>query len=80
MKSYIGVKIIKAEQMDLDVFNQNFRGSDNQVKPANHADSGSTVQPGYHVQYEDGYQSWSPKEVFERCYREITQSEKTLIN
>lgn len=26
-------------------------------------------QPGYLVQYEDGYQSWSPKEAFEKAYR-----------
>ena len=24
---------------------------------------------GYRVKYEDGYESWSPKEVFERAYR-----------
>lgn len=34
---------------------------------------------GYKVLYEDGYQSWSPKEVFERCYRKITEKEKALI-
>lgn len=34
---------------------------------------------GYKVIYEDGYESWSPKEVFERCYREITEKEKALI-
>lgn len=27
---------------------------------------------GYAVQYLDGYQSWSPKEVFEEAYREST--------
>ena len=36
-------------------------------------------EDGYKVIYEDGYESWSPKEVFERCYREITESEKSLI-
>lgn len=34
---------------------------------------------GFAVVYEDGYRSWSPKDVFERCYREITESEKALI-
>ena len=29
----------------------------------------------YFVQYEDGYLSWSPKHVFERCYRELTPQE-----
>lgn len=26
---------------------------------------------GYHVIYEDGYESWSPKDVFERAYMQI---------
>ena len=25
-------------------------------------------KPGYAVQYEDGHQSWSPKETFEKAY------------
>lgn len=29
-------------------------------------------QDGYAVTYEDGYQSWSPKEVFEAAYQPIT--------
>ena len=36
--------------------------------------------PGYKVVYEDGYESWSPKDVFERCYREVTSEEANLIN
>jgi hypothetical protein len=34
---------------------------------------------GYKVVYEDGYLSWSPKDVFERCYREVTQDEYALV-
>lgn len=34
--------------------------------------------PGYHVIYEDGYESWSPKDVFERAYLPITRPD-TLI-
>lgn len=30
---------------------------------------------GYQVVYEDGYTSWSPKDVFERAYRPITLPE-----
>ena len=37
------------------------------------------AKAGYKVRYEDGYTSWSPKEVFERCYRIITNSEIKLI-
>ena len=35
---------------------------------------------GYRVLYEDGYVSWSPRDVFERCYRRVTDQEKALIN
>ena len=34
---------------------------------------------GYKVVYEDGYESWSPKDVFERCYREVTEPEYHLV-
>lgn len=33
-------------------------------------------EPGYKVQYPDGCISWSPKGVFEQCYREISDEEK----
>jgi len=35
---------------------------------------------GYAVRYDDGYLSWSPQDVFERCYRPLIQSEVKLIN
>jgi len=35
--------------------------------------------PGYHVTYPDGYESWSPKNVFDNAYREITDSEEILL-
>ena len=35
--------------------------------------------PGYTVVYEDGYRSWSPREVFERCYRLVTVAERALL-
>lgn len=31
--------------------------------------AGDHGQPGYQVVYEDGYTSWSPKDVFDRAYR-----------
>ena len=34
---------------------------------------------GYLVIYGNGYESWLPKESFERCYREITEKEKSLV-
>lgn len=35
--------------------------------------------PGYKVVYEDGYVSWSPKDVFDRCYRKVTGKEALLV-
>lgn len=29
-------------------------------------------EPGYRVRYADGYESWSPKDVFERAYLPLT--------
>lgn len=54
-----------------------FRSIDG-AKPQGHSVS-CKPKDGYKVMYEDGYISWSPKEVFERCYREITEKEKGLV-
>ncbi len=42
-------------------------------------EQGEENQPGYKVTYPDGYVSWSPKEVFETAYREVTVSERKLF-
>ena len=36
------------------------------------------IEHGYGVIYEDGYQSWSPKETFEKAYRAIEGDEQAL--
>jgi len=56
MKKYIGVKMISAEPKQKTTL-----GTEN---------SEGGVQEGYKVVYEDGYESWSPKDVFEKAYRE----------
>ena len=64
MKQYIGAKIIKAEpayRVDGKVF----------VK-ANIVPSDVHIEDGYKVVYPDGYESWSPKDVFEAAYRETS--------
>ena len=33
--------------------------------------AGATAEGGYRVRYPDGYESWSPKAVFEEAYRPI---------
>ena len=60
MKTYIGVKVIKAEPC------YGYNGKckdDNLIYPID-----AIFQQGYMVQYEDGYVSWSPKDVFELAY------------
>lgn len=35
--------------------------------------------PGYRVVYPDGYESWSPKAVFEEAYRPVSNNEAALV-
>ena len=69
MKSYIGTKIIQAEVMDEFSFLAKEKGMGKEGEN----------RSGYKVVYPDGYVSWSPREVFETAYREVTNSEKELI-
>lgn len=70
MKHYIGSKIVKAwpavrYQRSPEIKPEYAEVGD--VIPV-----GATTQDGYRVQYEDGYLSWSPKDVFEKAYRATT--------
>ncbi len=60
MKEYVGIKSIKAHLMNLGDYN-NYRGWEipKDEDPA---------KEGYLVEYEDSYQSWSPKKAFEDAY------------
>lgn len=69
-KKYVGSKIILAEPMTQEAFLK-FKGR--------YRDGQETYGDGYLVEYEDKYQSWSPKDVFERCYREISKSEIEMM-
>lgn len=63
MKQYLGVKLIGAEPLNLGDYNI-YRGWE---IPSNE----DPKKEGYLVKYKDGYESWSPKDVFEESYREI---------
>ena len=63
MEKYIGVKMISAKPMNLGDYNK-YRGW--QI-PADE----DPARVGWLVRYEDGYESWSPKEVFGAAYRRI---------
>ncbi len=61
MEKYIGVNLIKAEPCTVDEFNA--------IRPLYYS---GECQDGYKVEYEEGYISWSPKDVFEEVYRLTT--------
>lgn len=65
MKKYIGIKNIKAEPMNLGDYNI-YRGW---KIPENE----NPNDEGYLVKYSDGYESWSPKKVFEEAYRSFDE-------
>ena len=62
MKQYIGTKLIEAEKA--------YRVDGKVVTLAeNRVPCGNEVERGYKVRYPDGYESFSPKQVFEEAYR-----------
>ena len=76
MKQYVGTKLVKAEPafmvngklVVVDDFSQTIP-----------APRDAEVKAGYKVVYPDGYESWSPRDVFERAYLplDIYPSQKT---
>lgn len=64
MKKYLGVKMIEAKPMNL--------GDYNRYKSWTIPEDEDPMKEGYMVVYPDGYVSWSPKEIFEEAYREIS--------
>ena len=72
MKQYIGTKMIQAEPA--------FRCTDNQMRVDIIVDPDEAAtyyksEEGYRVRYQDGYESWSPKAVFEAAYLPVTVNE-----
>lgn len=71
MKTYIGTKIINAKPMS--------RGEYNLYRGWKIPENEDPNDFGYLVRYDNSYESWSPKDVFEAAYREVTESEKSAI-
>lgn len=61
MKKYIGVKQISAKPMTMGEAYENGLLQKNRTITEN-----EKTLDGYYVEYDDGYVSWSPKDVFER--------------
>lgn len=74
LKQYIGTKMVKAEPMA-----KSAAVAKGWARPS----EGNEDVPGYHVQYTnpDGstYDSWSPKEVFEKSYQIAEDFKDRLI-
>lgn len=68
MKKYLGAKIVEAEPMGEIEFINKVRNED---VPKNFVG-----RQGYKVVYEDGYVSWSPKDVFEKAYKPIEDPDR----
>lgn len=65
MKKYIGTKLIEAEPV--------LRNMSGKLIPINMPVSlNELVEQGYKVRYPDGYESFSPKDVFEKAYMSLT--------
>ena len=67
MKTYIGAKLLKAKEMNI------FEASEVLKRPIPIPEN--KEEEGYLVEYEEGFKSWSPKSVFEKCYREVNIKE-----
>lgn len=65
MKKYIGTKMIEAEPV--------LRNMSGKLIPINMpVRLNELVERGYKVRYPDGYESFSPKDVFEKAYMPLT--------
>lgn len=65
MKKYIGTKQVEAEPLTLGEFisksGRNPYANDGKIHDNN--------EEGYLIKYQDGYESWCPKEVFDKAYK-----------
>ncbi len=70
MKAYIGTKFVNAKPMTHYEYCLKF--------PESRVKNQYESKEGYLVEYDNGYISWSPKVVFDKCYRVITDEEKNI--
>ncbi len=63
MKKYIGVKQISAKPMTMGEAYENGLLQKNRTITED-----EKMLDGYYVEYDNGYVSWSPKDVFEKAY------------
>lgn len=64
MKKYIGTKQIEAEPMTMGE-----AYAFKLLQAGRIPNESEKSKAGYHVRYQDGYESWSPAEPFEKAYK-----------
>lgn len=64
MKKYIGTKQVEAEPMTMGEAYEKGLLQAGRIPSKEEQDN-----PGYHVRYKDGYESWTPAEPFEEAYQ-----------
>lgn len=73
MDKYIGCKLVEATPAvrfrNGDLFNGEIKDLPNNKR-------GLWCEEGYRIVYEGGYESWSPKDVFEKSYIKVAPNEK----
>lgn len=74
MKKYIGTKMIEAEKA-FKVGDVIYSNENNEIDAYMLAE-GEVAQMGYKVRYPDGYESFSPKAVFEKAYLPLEVNKK----
>ena len=73
MKEYIGTKIVQAAPaLRFQLLSGEMRVVPYDQIHENGPVDAVAVEEGYKVVYQDGYESWSPKDVFETAYRETS--------
>ena len=64
MKKYIGTKLIEAEPMTMREADKNCL-----IAVGERLSKEEQSIEGYHTKYDDGVESWLPKDVFEKAYK-----------
>lgn len=78
MKKYIGTKLVRASKA-YRIGGKIYDNEHDEIKKVVLAD-GEQAEQGYKVTYADGYESFSPADVFERAYLPIECDEQTALS
>lgn len=70
MNKYIGTKLVEAEPA------YRLNGIIYHPDSPELIAAGMAAEEGYRVKYPDGYESWSPKEVFEKAYFKVDDNKE----